>query len=186
MRILKEYNILIDGKPYKVELVKHDEGSPFLVKVNEKPYEVEIVSKIDLKAPFSLKVFEKPYNIELNMIDRRAPFTIKVNDTFFKVELETAVKRVVSQAPELPTVVSVIKPSRKVVEEGVVVAPMAGKIVSVRVKKGDSVKVGDVLCILEAMKMENEITAAKLGMVQEVRVSEGMPVNEGDILIVIK
>jgi len=184
--MLKEYNILIDGKPYRVEFDKYDEGSVFSVRVNEKPYNVEIVSEIDFKAPFSLKVFEKSYNIELNRIDRRAPFTIKVNDTPFKVELKTAAKKSVLQAPELPSVRSIAKPSRKNVEEGVVAAPMVGKIVSVKVKKGDSVKVGDVLCILEAMKMQNEITALKPGTVQEVRFSEGMAVNEGDVLIVIK
>jgi biotin carboxyl carrier protein len=63
---------------------------------------------------------------------------------------------------------------------------MAGKIVSVKVRDGDPVKIGTVLCILEAMKMENEIIAPKAGTVQEVNVSEGSTVNEGDILIVIK
>jgi glutaconyl-CoA decarboxylase len=48
------------------------------------------------------------------------------------------------------------------------------------------VKLGEVLCVLEAMKMENEITAPKAGTIQEVRASEGMPVNEGTILVVIK
>ena len=70
--------------------------------------------------------------------------------------------------------------------EGVVAAPMAGKIVSVKVKKGDPVKMGTVLCVLEAMKMENEITSSKTGIVEEVRTQEGKAVNEGDILVVIK
>lgn len=84
------------------------------------------------------------------------------------------------------SIVSAIKSSKKMIEEGAVMAPMAGKIVSVKVKQGDSVKLGDVLCILEAMKMENEITAPKTGTVQSVNISEGMGVSEGDILIVIK
>jgi biotin carboxyl carrier protein len=71
-------------------------------------------------------------------------------------------------------------------EEGVVTAPMAGKIISVRVKKGDSVKIGDVLCTLEAMKMENEVTAPKNGTIEEVAVQEGKAVNADDVLIVIK
>ena len=71
-------------------------------------------------------------------------------------------------------------------QEGTVVTPMAGKIVSVKVRKGDMVKVGDVVCILEAMKMENDITANKTGEIQEIHVSEGTAVNEGDILITIK
>lgn len=63
---------------------------------------------------------------------------------------------------------------------------MAGKIVSVNVQKGDAVNVGDTVCILEAMKMENEITAPKAGAVEEVHVAEGTPVNEGDLLVLIK
>jgi len=56
----------------------------------------------------------------------------------------------------------------------------------VKVKKGDSVKMGDVICTLEAMKMENEVTAPKSGVVEEVMVQEGKTVNTDDILAVIK
>ncbi|MCK5592574.1 biotin/lipoyl-binding protein, partial [Candidatus Bathyarchaeota archaeon] len=57
--------------------------------------------------------------------------------------------------------------------EGAVVAPMAGKIIKVKVKEGDAVKAGDVICTLEAMKMENEITATRTGKVQKIHVTEG-------------
>jgi len=63
---------------------------------------------------------------------------------------------------------------------------MAGKIISIRVKKGDPVKIGSVLCVLEAMKMENEITSTRNGVVEDVRVQEGKAVNESDILMLIK
>lgn len=183
---MKEYNIMIDGRPYKVELVKHDEGAPFLVKVDDKPCEVELLSEITQKAPFSIKMREKVYNVELNRVDRREPFSISVDNTTFKAELRTPPRKVTPTiVPSLSPMV-VAKPVLKTVEEGAVVAPMAGKIVSVRVSKGDSVKVGMVVCVLEAMKMENEITATTTGSVQEVRVSEGMAVNEGDVLVVIK
>ncbi|KPV62826.1 MAG: Pyruvate carboxylase subunit B [Candidatus Bathyarchaeota archaeon BA1] len=182
---MREYNISVDGKSYKVELIKHDKGSPFLVKVNDKPYDVEPVGELSFKAPFSLKIQGRSYKIELEKIDRRAPFSIKVNETPFRVELPTAIKKIISQVPEPPALISVTKPSRKMVEEGVVAAPMAGKIVSVKVKRGDSVNAGGVICILEAMKMENEITAPKSGLVQEVMVSEGVAVNEGDVLVII-
>ena len=51
--------------------------------------------------------------------------------------------------------------NRKVAVEGAVTAPMTGKIVKVKVKKGDQVKASQVLCVIEAMKMENEISAPK-------------------------
>ena len=176
----------IDGKPYKVELITHVRGSPFSAKVNEKPCEAEFVGEFEAAAPFSIMVHGKVYEVELKRIDRERPFPIKVNDVLFKVELKPAARKVVSKIPESPALISVVRPSRRVVVEGAVTAPMAGKIVSVLVKDGDSVKVGDVLCVLEAMKMENEITATKAGIVQEIKISEGMPVNEGEVLIVIK
>ena len=65
------------------------------------------------------------------------------------------------------------------------VAPLPGKITHVAVKAGDTVKVGDTLLVIEAMKMENELRAGGPGTVAEVRVQSGQAVNAGDVLIVI-
>lgn len=183
---MREYNIFIDGKPYRVQLIKHNEEVPFSLKVNGKSCEVEILNEYSHTAPFSIKVHGKIYKVELGNVDKEAPFPVKVNNVPFRVELKKALRKIVRKIPESPALISIAKPSRKVMEEGVVTAPMGGKIVSMLVETGVSVKVGDVLCILEAMKMENEITAPKAGVVQEVKVSEGIPVNEGEILVVIK
>ena len=64
-------------------------------------------------------------------------------------------------------------------------APMPGTILRVNVTQGQAVKEGDVLCVLEAMKMENEIMAPKSGTVTQVVVSKGASVNTGDALVVI-
>jgi len=183
---MKEHDLIIGGRPYKVELVRCDKGLPFLVKVNDKPFEVKFVSEFEHAKPFSIEVHGKRYEVELSKIDEGPPFSIKVNNVPFQVELKTAAGRVAPQAPEAPALKTIQKPLERMVEEGAVTAPMTGKIISVRVQEGDSVKEGDVLCVLEAMKMENEITAQKAGVVQEVKVSEGMSVNEGEPLIVIE
>ena len=62
-------------------------------------------------------------------------------------------------------------------------APMPGNILDVKVKAGDSVKAGDTLLILEAMKMENEISAPQDGTIASVNVRKGDVVNSGDLLI---
>ena len=64
-------------------------------------------------------------------------------------------------------------------------APMPGNILEVKVATGASVKKGDVLVILEAMKMENEIMAPCDGTVKQVLVNKGATVNSGDPLVVI-
>ena len=62
-------------------------------------------------------------------------------------------------------------------------APMPGNILDVKVAAGASVKAGDVLVILEAMKMENEIVAPQDGTVASVNVNKGDTVNSGDTLV---
>ena len=62
---------------------------------------------------------------------------------------------------------------------------MPGKVLDIKVEKGASVKNGDLVLLLEAMKMENEIFATADGTVTDIRVHQGDSVNTGDVLLVI-
>ena len=64
-------------------------------------------------------------------------------------------------------------------------APMPGTILKVNVTQGQAIKEGDVLCILEAMKMENEIMAPCAGVASQILVSKGSAVDTGAALVVI-
>ena len=64
-------------------------------------------------------------------------------------------------------------------------APLPGNVLSIKVNQGDTVKEGDVLLIIEAMKMENEVAAPCDGSVQQIVASVGQMVSTGDALIVI-
>lgn len=70
--------------------------------------------------------------------------------------------------------------------KGGVTAQIAGRVLSVKVKVGDTVEKGDLLLLLEAMKMENEIKAPSGGVVKEIPVAEGARVSEGQVLVVIE
>lgn len=122
-------------------------------------------------------------------------FNVTVNGSTYSVEVEevggaVSVAPAVAAAPVVaaPVVAApVAAPAAAPVAAGTttVDAPMPGKVLSVNVKKGDKVASGDVLLILEAMKMQNEIMAPSDGVVSDIRVNAGDTVATGDVMIVM-
>jgi biotin carboxyl carrier protein len=183
---MPEYEIFIDDKPKRIDVTKTGQNS-FSIRVDGKARSVEFVTTApDLEKPFTVKVDNKNYQVELPRIDRGKEFSVKVEEAAFKAEVKASARKATLTAFE-PTVATPTKraaANRQAVEGGIT-APMTGKIVSVKVKKGDDVKEGQVLCVIEAMKMENEIIASKAGAVKEVYVSDGSSVSEGEPLLTI-
>ena len=64
--------------------------------------------------------------------------------------------------------------------------PITGKIISVEVKVGDVVQEGDVICVIESMKMENPILAPVAGKITEIKVSVGQVVETGNLIAIIE
>jgi len=182
---MMERRVLVNNKRHEVRLLKVSK-TPYLVEVDDRSYEVDVSNQLVYGAPILVKVNGKPYKVEINKSDQDAPFHIKVNNRLFKVQYES-MERVSSQITEtiLPTPTK--EPLRRLVDEkNAVVAFMPGRVVLLKVKPGDLVNIGDTLCVLESMKMENEITAHKAGVVQEVKASEGVMVNKGETLMIIQ
>ncbi len=67
-----------------------------------------------------------------------------------------------------------------------IAAPMPGVILDVRVSEGQNVSKNDVILVLEAMKMENEVMAPQDGIIESIAVKKGSNVNAGDIMVTIK
>lgn len=70
-------------------------------------------------------------------------------------------------------------------EKTTVVAPMPGTILRILVNEGQTIKAGAVLCILEAMKMENEIVAPTDGVIASLKIAANQKVDSGDLMVVI-
>lgn len=111
-------------------------------------------------------------------------FNVNVNGKIYVVEIEeTGEAAPIAEAPKpAAQPANTVKASAGGTQLN---APMPGSILDVKVKVGDAVKAGDVICILEAMKMENEMVAPADGVIESV-VAKGAAVNTGDILASLK
>jgi len=73
-----------------------------------------------------------------------------------------------------------------VIDPTAVIAPIPGVVIEINVSPGDSVVLGQDLCVLEAMKMKNAIRAGKAGVIDHIMVTSGQQVNQGEILMNFK
>jgi len=183
---VREHRVLVNNKRHRVRLLRVTKKDSHLVEVDDKTYEVDVPNQLVPGTPILIKVNNKPYRVEINKFNQDAPFHIKVNGRLFKVQYEaigTTSSHIVETVLPTPT----REPLKRLVDEkNAVTASMPGRVVLLKVKPGDLVNIGDTLCVLESMKMENEITAHKAGVVQEVKASEGVMVNKGETLMIIQ
>lgn len=131
-------------------------GNIITVYINEKPLAVQLPESLPDEGPVKLLVDAKEYVVE---VTGRAIAT--------KAKPKAAKKGPAGA-------------------KGAVTAQMTGRVISVSVKPGDKVTEGQILLIVEAMKMENEIAAPLAGTVKEVAVAAGARVSEGDLLLQIE
>lgn len=118
-------------------------------------------------------------------------YTITVNGKVYEVTVEENTQNGVKRETAAPAPAANPAPARTANTGSAaggtpVKAPMPGKILDVKVSQGQNVKRGDVLMVLEAMKMENEIVAPEDGTVASVQVSAGSVVEAGDVLASLK
>jgi len=138
-------------------------------KIHGTTYDVKILTRSFDTA--QVEVNGAVYDVDLMSRDVVHKTPKMVRSTFMS---ETVESRPRSESPET------------VVGGGIVKAPLPGTIMKVNFHKFDSVQTGNVILILEAMKMENEMRAPVSGILQSLPVAEGATVLEGDILFEIK
>lgn len=184
---MPDYEALVNGRLRKIELTRTAPNS-FKAKIGDKLHKVESqTEESNTEQAFTIKVDDKTYKIELPKIEKEKIITVKVEEATFKVEVNPLSRKqtMTSFEPTLMASTKKLGANKQTAAEGAITAPMTGKIVKVKVKKGDQVKASQVLCVIEAMKMENEITAPKAGTVQEVNISDGSSVSEGEVLFIL-
>lgn len=116
-------------------------------------------------------------------------YKVNVNGTEYAISIELMSEQEAAAAKSAPAAAPAQAPAAAPAAAGAgeeVKAPMQGTILSVKVKNGDAVSKGQVLFILEAMKMENEIMAANDGVITSVCVQEGAAVSNGTVLCTIQ
>jgi len=123
-------------------------------------------------------------------------YRVTINEKVYEVEVEEGKANLLrtqvvqafpaeqAPAPAVETPASVIN-AKPAAASGALAAPMPGTVLEVKAAKGQRVKEGDLLLVLEAMKMENEIFSKQSGTVAEIYAAKGARVNTGDPLVLI-
>ena len=162
--------IVVQGQEFEVQ------PGEDIVDVEGVDYTVRLVRQGDIVTVY---VNERPYQVHLPPdATAEGPIKVLVDAKEYEVELKgaAAVRRPAGGAPKRPT-----PPGGA----GAITSRMTGRIIRVDVEPGKKVKEGDILLIIEAMKMENEVLAPANGTVKEVAVAAGARVGEGDLLIIL-
>ena len=134
---------------------------------------------------FKFTIRGNEYEVHINSFEDNIA-EVDVNGSLYQVELAEEVKT--TKTPKLvrskPVQTSEAKP-KPIAGLSKVEAPLPGTIFKMKVKEGDEVKKGQVILIMEAMKMENNILAEIDGTVSKILVAEGAAVLQGDVLVEI-
>ena len=161
------YKAIVNGKDF--EIVPSDEG--FMV--NGQPLNWDKFKIAD--GYFHIFIHNKSYRTEVVRIDPVAKVvTIKINGHTYLVEVKDKFDLLLEKLGMNTTSGSKINNIK---------APMPGLIIDLKVQAGSTVKAGDALLILEAMKMENIIKSSGEGIVKHVKVKKGDSVEKGEVLI---
>jgi len=165
---MRRFILTVEGADYQVEV------SNGAVLVNGRPFHVEISGQ-------KVIVDGSEYTVEL---DHNVAW---VNGFPYALQLQDNGTPVIQMNHGQPVQVVHPPPAAPSAADSdrVVVAAMPGKVLRVLVKEGDTIRIDDVVCILEAMKMENELRAHRAGTVRRVLVRPGQDVQAGEPLVVI-
>lgn len=155
---------------YKVEIL--EDGPIKKIAVNGKIYEVDY--NVGGDSIYSIIINNHSHGVQISPISHAA-YTIKHAGELYQIEIKSELEKIHNARNDAGTV-----------GRQVVTAPMPGVILKTYVKKGDEVKRGDPLCVLVAMKMENEIRSVTDGIVKEIFVEAETKVGLNDRIMIVE
>ena len=158
-----------NGKRYKLYIPK--ESKPV---INSQEMDIDFVEQEDLHYTFDFK--GKRFHCELVSRDQNKA-VIKVNGVEYKYSIESIFSYIRR---------GMINSDANKIDENNIVAPMPGKIVELFLSEGDLVNKGEPILTLEAMKMQNEITANCNGVIRKIKVQPGQSVMKDELLVEIQ
>lgn len=146
---------------------------------------------------YNLKINDNEYKVQLDKLDHNSKTArVIVNGTEYIVEVD-GVKPMPTSKPQVskatynasaPTAAPAAAPAAPKVASAAgakIVSPLPGTVLNINVAVGDTVAVGQTVAVLEAMKMENNISADRAGVVKEICVNKGATVQEGEPLMIL-
>lgn len=138
---------------------------------------------------YSIKINGIEYEVNIHSVEGKNAH-LTVNDVEFEVEVEglgtSLPPRTTPKAQPVKMDAPVVKPPTKKQAGYALKSPLPGIVFDINVKVGDTVKAGQVACVLEAMKMENNIEIDRDGVVEKINCVKGEAVLEGDTLLILK
>ena len=166
------YEIKINDHLAQIEILSR-EGTKMQISIDKRVYEIDI-AEVE-RGVYSILLDNRSFNVEL--VEGKTPKSYTVNTLYdtFDVEIVDAESKYLMN-----------RKKDDGEDENVIASPMPGKVVKVLVKEGDSVKAGQTVVVVSAMKMESEYKVKQDRVVKRVLVKEGDTVNGDQPMVIIE
>ncbi len=172
MRLKKRYILNLDGEDIVAEIATDKNGVE--VQIADTPSGVMDVRRVLGGRAWSLRQGNRHFLVHLTSLDNKGTVAATLDGRPIRITALDELRAMVLGDSDRPD------------SGGILVADIPGLVVEIKVSKGQQVKRGDPVIVVEAMKMQNELGAGIDGTVKEIPVTEGQAVNPGDSLVIIE
>ncbi|MBV9688074.1 MAG: biotin/lipoyl-binding protein [Ktedonobacteraceae bacterium] len=172
------YIVVVGNQTYRVDV--HEDKQKQSITLDDTTYmidwrEIVPVAGNGGAGHYSLLIAGTSYDIFINKSVEKETYEISFGGQRFEVKVEDERSKLLTELVK----------SGSSTDEAVVYAPMPGLVIDVPVEQGATAIAGQTLVVLEAMKMENDLSSPIAGTIKEIRVTKGQTVDEGDLLVVV-